>query len=212
MALTLHGYQYSVYARIARMTCLEKGIPYEWSEVNPFSEQMPPSHLSLHPFRRVPALEHDGFVLYETSVIARYIDEAFAGPALQPREPRSRARMAQIVAVTDAYGYWPMVRQVFSHRVFGPRIGRPVDEAAVAAGTTASRDVLAALEKLVGGEGFLVGGGISLADLHLAPMMAYFTAADEGQELLAGSPRLSTWWARIRQRQSLQTTDPGLPG
>jgi glutathione S-transferase len=80
MTLRLHGYRYSVYARIARMTCLEKGVAHEWSEVDPFSEDIPPTYLSLHPFRRVPALEHDGFVLYETAVIARYIDEAFVGP------------------------------------------------------------------------------------------------------------------------------------
>jgi glutathione S-transferase len=127
-------------------------------------------------------------------------------------EPRSRARTAQIVAVIDAYGYWPMVRQVFSHRVFGPRIGRAVDEGAVAAGIAASREVLGALEKLAGGAGFLVGTGISLADLHLAPMMAYFVAADEGQEVLAGLPRLSAWWVSMRQRQSLKATDPGLQG
>jgi glutathione S-transferase len=207
MTLKLHGYQPSVYARIARMTCLEKGVAYEWCEVNPFDAHMPVTYLSLHPFRRVPALQHDGFVLYETGVITRYIDEAFVGPALQPVEPRSRARMAQI----EAYGYWPMVRQVFSHRVFGPRMGRAVDEGTVAAGIAASREVLGALEELAGGAGFLVGAGLSLADLHLAPMMAYFTAADEGQEVLADFPRLSAWWASIRQRQSLQATDPGLP-
>src|SRR6266478_5495835 len=65
----------------------------------------------LHPFRRVPTLVHDDFVLYETQAITRYIDEAFAGPAFQPVQPRQRARMAQVISIIDAYGYVPMVRQ-----------------------------------------------------------------------------------------------------
>ena len=77
----------------------------------------------------MPTLVHDGFVLYETSAITRYVDEAFPGPALQPTEPAQRARMNQIVAIVDSYGYWPMVRQVFSHRVFRRPAGETGDEA-----------------------------------------------------------------------------------
>ena len=70
------------------------------------------------------------------------------GPALQPGAPRALARMDQIIGVVDSYGYWPMVRQVFSHRVFRPRAGRPADEAEVARGLAGAAKVLAALEAL----------------------------------------------------------------
>ena len=45
----------------------------------------------LHPFGRVPALQHDDFVLYETNAIAAYIDDVFPGPKLTPAD-RSSAR------------------------------------------------------------------------------------------------------------------------
>ena len=127
MPLVLHGYRYSVYNRIARLTLAEKGVAYERVEVNPFSPDMPASYLALHPFGRVPALVHDGFALYETGAITRYVDRAFPGPALQPTEPRALARMDQIIGIVDSYGYWPMVRQVFAPRVFRARTGQPVD-------------------------------------------------------------------------------------
>jgi hypothetical protein len=132
MTVTLYGYSYSVYLRIVRMMMLEKGVAWAHIEVDPFTDPIPPEYLALNPFGRVPTLDHDGFVLYETTAITRYIDEAFGGPSLQPEAPPQRARMNQIIAIADSYGYWPMVRQVFSQRVFNARRRTP-DEAVVAA-------------------------------------------------------------------------------
>lgn len=211
MTVVLHGYRYSVYARIVRMVLAEKGVDYDYAEVDPFADDVPSEYLALHPFKRVPTLVHDGFVLYETAAIARYIDEAFEGAPLQPGGSRQRARMAQIVAVMDAYGYWPLVRQVFSHRVFRPRAGERVDESEIRAGLVSSERTLGALEALAEPGRFLVGERLSLADLHLAPMLAYFTAAPEGRDALARQPKLSAWWEQLRRRPSLLATDPGLP-
>ena len=53
--------------------------------VNVFApDGIPAWYTDLHPFGRMPAFEHDGFRLFETAAISRYVDEAFAGPALQP--------------------------------------------------------------------------------------------------------------------------------
>ena len=211
MALVLYGYRYSVYQRIARLTLAEKGVIYEQAEVNPFAPDVPAAYLALHPFGRVPALVHDGFALYETAAITRYVDRAFPGPALQPAEPKALARMDQIIGVVDAYAYWPLVRQVFSHRVFRPRAGQAGDEAEVVKGLAAAVKVIAALEKLMADAAFLVGPSLSLADLHLGAMIAYFVQASEGDALVHKHVRLADWWQKLRQRPSFATTDPGLP-
>jgi glutathione S-transferase len=209
MSLVLHGYHYSVYNRIARLVLAEKGIAYDRVEVNPFAD-LSPEYLTLHPFGRVPTLVHDGFVLYETGAITRYVDRTFAGPALQPTTARALARMDQLIGIIDSYGYWPMVRQVFSHRVFRSAAGRPVDEAEIARGLAGAAKVLAALEALAS-EPFLTGPELSLADLHVGAMIAYFTLAPEGTASLGKHPRLAAWWAELRQRASFAATDPGLP-
>jgi glutathione S-transferase len=212
MALVLHGYRFSVYLRIARIVLAEKSLSYERVEVNPFATDVPKSYLDLHPFNRVPTLVHGDFALYETNAITRYVDEAFAGPPLQPASPRDRARMTQIVSIVDSYGYVPMVRQVFGQRVFGPATGRAPDETAIAKGLESSRRVLGALERLIARDGPIAGGEPwSLADFHLAPMMAYFTTAPEGRDALAGHKRLSAWWSAISRRKSVIETEPGLP-
>ncbi len=211
MSLVLHGYHYSVYLRIARLALAEKGLGYERVEVNPFAPEIPPEYLALHPFGRVPTLVHDAFVLYETGAITRYIDRAFGGPALQPGEARALARMDQIIGIIDSYGYWPMVRQVFSHGAFRPAMGVAADTAEVERGLAGADKVLGALEALAAADTFLVGPALSLADLHLGAMMAYFTAAPDGADLLTRHARLAAWWARVSRRTSFAETDPGLP-
>jgi glutathione S-transferase len=87
----LYGADYSVYVRDARLALLEKGVDHELVPVDIFAEGGPPAwYGDLHPFGKIPAFEHDGFRLFETSAIARYVDEAFDGPALQPSEPPAR--------------------------------------------------------------------------------------------------------------------------
>lgn len=112
----------------------------------------------------------------------------------------------------DAYGYRPMVRQVFEHRVFRPANGEALDEAEVAAGLRASGKVLAALESVAAEGLVLAKGQMTLAECHLAPMLDYFTAAPEGAALLARCSALSRWWADVAERPSLIRTNPGLPG
>ena len=211
MTVVLHGYQYSFYLRIARLALIEKGVAYERVEVDPFADDVPAAYLAMHPFRRVPVLVHDGFVLYETGAITRYVDESFPGPGLQPAAPRERARLTQIISVVDSYAYWPMVRQVFSHSVFRPRMGQPVVVEEIARGLEGSNRALGALEALAAGGDFLVGTRLSLADLHLAPMVAYFAAASEARGVIAAYPKLSAWWQAMANRESLSATDPGLP-
>lgn len=210
MGLVLHGYRHSVYLRVVRMVLAEKGVACERVEVDPFAT-LPEGYRDLHPFGRVPVLVHDGFAVYEAQAIGRYVDEGFAGPALQPAGAAARARMAQVIGVVDSYGYWPLVRQVFSHAVFRPAAGEAGDPAEVAAGFAAAGRVLGALERIAA-EGLVLAGPVALADLHLAPMIAAFVQAPAGAEMLGRHPALARWWAGMRRRESLAATDPGLPG
>jgi len=208
MALTLHGYRPSVYTRVARLALAEKGVAYDRAEVNPFAPDPPADYLALHPFNRVPTLVHDGFVLYETGAITRYVDRAFAGPALQPADPRALARMDQIIGIVDAYAYWPLVRQVYVQAVALPRRGQTGDQKEVQSGLVAVAKVLTALEILASEQAFLVGPALSLADLHLVSMMAYFVDAPEGAAMLAQYPKLQKWFKTLSTRPSFVATDP----
>jgi glutathione S-transferase len=209
--ILLRGYRYSVYTRIARMVLEEKGIAYAREEIDPFSPDLSADYLRRHPFGRVPVLSHGGFDVYETAAIARYVDAGFDGPELLPQDAERLARVAQVVSVVDSYGYWPMIRQVFAQRVFRTALGEQADEAVIAAGLTASGTVLAALDRFAAEGLVLTGREITLADCHLAPMIAYFVQAPEAEAALHRYGALSGWWRTVSSRASLRATDPGLP-
>src|SRR5437660_971438 len=76
------GFPRSTYVHIVRLVLAHKGVVHSFRDLEP--EMGSASHLALHPFDRVPILQHGDFTLYETSAIATYVDEAFEGPPLQP--------------------------------------------------------------------------------------------------------------------------------
>ena len=203
----LHGYRYSVYTRIVRLVLLLKEVEHRTIEVDPFGE-LPEDYLRLNPFGRVPTLVHGKLVLFETSAITRYIDRAFEGCALQPAGAAALARMDQVIAVLDSYGYWPMVRQVASHGWFRPLLGEPCSREEVEKGLAASQAVLSFLEGVAGEGEVLTGRDISLADCHLAPMIDYFMRAEEGKAALASRPTLQRWWDQLSGLEALNATDP----
>jgi glutathione S-transferase len=203
----LHGYRYSVYNRIARLALLAKNVEHETIEVNPFAE-LPEAYLTLHPFGRVPVLIHGAFELFETGAITRYVDRAFDGPTLQPERAAALARMDQVIAVIDAYGYWPMVRQVSSHAFFRPFVGEPSSPREIDSGLVASRKVLSFLDRVAGEGEVLTGRDFTLADCHLAPMMDYFVRAEEGKAALSPHLALQRWWDQVSVLGILKATDP----
>ena len=202
----VYGAAYSVYVRAVRLTLAEKDVPYRLIEVDVFAPGgPPPEHLARHPFGRIPAFEHDGFRLYETGAITRYVDEAFAGPPLQPAGARARARMNQAIGIQDAYVYPNLVWGVYVERVEAPRRGRAPDETRIGRLLPRVETCLAALEALSDGP-WLAGDAISLADLHAAPMFALFLQTPEGVALLSGFPRLARWWTAVSERPSFAAT------
>lgn len=204
----LHGARYSVYVRTALMALLEKGVAFDLVEVDIFAPGGPsPEHLRRHPFGRIPAFEHDGFALYETAAITRYVDEAFPGPALQPADARGRARLTQIIGVLDSYAHRPLVWDIYVERISNPAEGRPTDEARIAAALPKAELCLAVLEGFLGNGPWFLGAALSLADLHAAPILDYFRKAPEGAELLETHPRLAAWWERIAVRPSAAVLD-----
>jgi glutathione S-transferase len=201
------GAAYSVYVRIVRLALEEKHVGYQLREIDVFAPDGPsPDYLARHPFGRIPAFEHAGFRLYEAGAITRYVDDAFPGPTLQPTEAKPRARMNQVLSILDSYAYRALVWDIFVERVRAPEKGRQPDEDRIRSALPVAGQCLAALEEIMGDGPFLSGTDLTLADLHAAPMLAYFVRAPEGGALLTKHASLHRWWDRISQRESMTAT------
>ncbi len=204
MALTLHGFPFSTYTWAARMALHEKGVAYEFVRPDMRSE----AYTALHPYRKMPVLEHDGFRVFEAAAIMRYVDEAFPGPALQPADVRARATMMQWVSAFNDYVAPTAVRGVLIPRfVLGPR-GVAVDDNAVHAAAAAARKALAPFEAALATSPFLAGDELSLADLLLAPVFATGAPLAGRDRYIDGVPNLVNWFARIATRPSFRESMP----
>jgi glutathione S-transferase len=203
----VYGPATSPYVWSARLALAEKGVAHELVEVTAGGFREEP-HISRHPFGKVPAFEHDGFALYETQAILRYIDEAFPSAPLQPIELRPFARMNQIMGIVDAYLAPSLVGGVLYPRIVAPRLGLPTDEAKVAASLPQVKLCLSEIARLAGDQQFLADDMLNLADLMVVTPLCYFKKFPEGQAQLAELPTLAAWLRRMEERQSLQVTRP----
>ncbi len=207
----IYGPAFSTYVRSVLLTLEEKAAPYRLEEVNILEgAHQTPEYRARHPFAKVPAFEHDGFELYETAAIMRYVDETFAGPSLQPGDARARARMEQVLSLINAYAYPACIGACVIQRLVVPLTGGTPDEDAIAEAVPLATTSVEALGALIDGNDFFAGAKLSLADLHVVPIYDYFSQTPEGEAALSGTPNLRRWWAAISERASVQKTKPAL--
>ena len=155
-----------------------------------------PEWLVLNPIGKMPVLEHDGFVLPESAVIAEYLEEAFPIKALLPEGAQDRARVRLITRTLDLYGFGLLE---MARAAMDP--SHSFDETKVRADLERG---LRALDAFVGEDGFAVSGGLSLADCAVAGWLFYARRLIADQGLLTGHPRLAAYLEALAEQPAVQ--------
>lgn len=202
--LTLHGNPYSTFTWSARLALHEKGVEYKFEMANLHA----PDYDKLHPWRKMPVLDHDGFQVYEAFAIARYVDEAFEGPALQPAGAQGRALMTQWVSAFSDYVAGPAVRGVLIPRfVLAPR-GIPFEEASVPVAAANAHKSLQIFDAALANSEYLAGNAPSLADFLLLPVVACNNMLQGADRYADNLPNIGAWMGRMTARPSFKATLP----
>ncbi|HET7576563.1 MAG TPA: glutathione S-transferase family protein [Sphingomicrobium sp.] len=206
--IAVYGIPGSPFLRSVEITLKEKDAPYHLHAMAPM-ETKSAEHLKRHPFGRIPAFEHDGFELYETQAILRYLDQVFPAPPLTPAEPKARARMNQIIGIIEWYFFPKAAAAIAFNRIIAPRLlGIPGDEQAVADAMPMGRTCFAELGRLLGDEAYFTGSSVSIADIMLAAQLDLFGECPEGRELIDDTANLRPWLNRMLARPSFIATAP----
>lgn len=206
--ITLWGFNGSTFVRTVRMALAEKGATgYEQVPVNVLKgEPKSPEHLQRHPFGKVPVVDVDGFRIIETPAITRYLDAVLPGPSLVPADPKDAARMDMTICIIDSYGYAPLIGGVVAYHLFPDFVGGKNKEVHHA-GLENGKKVIGELMRIRGGLPYLAGQEVSIADLYLAPILAYVTLTPHKGEFL-GLPGVQAWWDLVCSRESFRSTQP----
>ncbi len=170
--MILYGSSLSPFVRKTLAYAGEKGIELELQPTG-FPNHSP-EYLEASPFRKMPAFRDGDYMLADSSAIIQYLEAKFPEPALIPADPKLRGKTIWFEEFADTI-LCSCGAKMFFNRVVSPRfLGRPGDEEVAAA---AERDelppILDYLEKVVpDAGGFLVGDGITLADIAVASPFA----------------------------------------
>ncbi|WP_179401523.1 SRPBCC domain-containing protein [Burkholderia guangdongensis] len=197
----------STYVRTVRMALAEKGVAYTLDPAPPHS----PDVLAHNPFGRIPAFCDGPVSFYETRAILAYVDEAFDGPSLLPQwGATAHARGEQWISLVNCHAYDAMVRRYVLQYVFPKGENGQPDRAVIDAALPDIDAQLQAFDGAYGERDYLVGTERSMADLFLAPILAYVEMFPEGAALLGKYPNVRRAQAAIRARSSFAETQPVL--
>ncbi len=165
--LTVIGSFVSPYVRKVLAAMNLKGLAYEVDPITPFFGNDEFGRLS--PLRRIPVLIDGDFSISDSTVICDYLDDAYSGHPLYPRDPRQRARARWFEEFADTRLGDLFIWSLFYQKVVRPMVwGEPTDEERVA---KAEKDDIPAtldyLEDQLPADGFLFGD-IGVADIAIA--------------------------------------------
>jgi glutathione S-transferase len=162
--IKLYGVPLSPFARKALLVLDYKELEYE--NVPTFPGDESPEFRAISPLGKIPVLEHDGFTIPDTSVIARYLDRIAPEKSIYPTDPQLEAKASWLEEYADS----KLVENcagLFRERLLNPKMfNQPTNEEVVAnILDTAMPECLAYLESVVPESGYLVGDSLSIADI-----------------------------------------------
>lgn len=192
--IKLYGHPVSTCTRKVLTALKETKTPYEFVAIDlGKKEHKQEPHLSRQPFGQIPVLEEDGFQLYESRAICRYIS-AKNGDALTPRDVRQRALMDQWSSIEQSNFSSHAMKFVF-HYTFGREQEPSVLDNALQQIEVALRAISKPLEK----REYLAGNQFTIADIGFMPYIEYVMASP-AKSTFEKYPPVIAWWNRVSAR------------
>ncbi|HEY7164284.1 MAG TPA: glutathione S-transferase family protein [Candidatus Binatia bacterium] len=102
--IKLYTFPPSTNSRKVRIVLLEKGLEFERITIDLSKrEQKNPEYLKIHPFGQIPALDDEGFIVYDSTIINEYLEDEYPYPALMPADSEGRARARMMEDFRDTH-------------------------------------------------------------------------------------------------------------
>ena|SRR5919108_2207808 len=198
MGITLYDAVPSSNSDRVKIALHEKGLPYGRITLDlAKKEQKRPEFLKLNPYGKVPVINDEGKILFESCIINEYLDEKYLHPPLMPKDPylRGRGRVLVNYGLDHTHEpYWALRGEML--RKESERNPTLMEEK-----RQTLRNLLQYLEDALGEKSYFLGD-ISLSDIDILPR---FLRMESYGVLPAPSlPRLSAWLQRMKARPSVK--------
>lgn len=200
--ITLHGFAASNYYNIVKYVLLYKEIPFEEHLIYGGGEEW----LAISPVGKIPALTTEqGEHLSETSVICDYLEAAYPQKPLYPEDPAERARIRQIMKVSELYLELPsrkLIAYAFS--------GKPAPEAVLADSRHVITRGVGAMRRLCRFAPYIAGAQMTLADIYVHYANAVVQSIGSRQlewDIIGEIPGMREWAERMRDTPIAQRVE-----
>jgi glutathione S-transferase len=194
--IKLYHFPQSSNSRKVRIALIEKGLEFERVLIDlTKKEQKNPDYLKIHPFGQVPALDDEGFIVYDSTIINEYLEDEYPYPALLPKDSDGRARARMMEDLRDNY-FNPAAGQINREmrKPEGERNAQALD-----AGKAEIFKCFDRIEKELQGKEYLAGE-FSLADIAFMPNLDALERLN-----ISVDPKYKNtlaWIARLKTRPS----------
>ena len=194
--IKFYNFPLSSNSRKVRILLIEKGLEFERINVDlTKKEQKNPEYLKIHPFGQVPALDDDGFILYDSTIINEYLEDEYPHPPLLPSDSEGRARARLMEDFRDNHFTPPFVEII--HEIRKAEAER--DQKVIAHAKEMISQCFDRIENELKGREYLAGT-FSLADIAYMPNIALL----ERLEIPVGPKfkNMHAWMGRLKARPS----------
>jgi glutathione S-transferase len=182
--------------------CGELALPFERRDIGgPFGGNRTPEYLALNPNGLVPTIDDDGFVLWESNVIVRYLVSKYASGAALSLYPAGLGRRAEAERWMDWQQTTLAAPMGILFRALLRKPPTPVDDAALEAARDKACASWEMLDRALENRSYVAGAELTVGDIALGNAIhRWYRLPIERPSL----PRLEAWYARLCQRPAYQ--------
>ena len=192
--ITIFGPAFSSYVRSAMLCCEEANIPYQLED--------PTKNSQPHPFEKIPVMNDNGFILYETAAICRYLDRCSATTVLSPTDIKQLAWMDQWISVANCYFDPVFIRSFILEIAFPKGENGQIDENNISAILPKVKHHLNIANSALQQHPYFSGDQPGIADYLIMPMIDYLYFSSRLNTILEKMTRLAEYYSELKQRPS----------
>jgi len=211
MVLKLYGNSTFQASQRVALVLLEKEVPFELVEIDYWNrEHKSPEYLEKQPFGQTPYIDDEGFILYESRAICRYIATKYAdqGTKLIPTDLKGNALFEQAVSI-EQNNFDPFAFAAVLENFYKPKYhGIASDPAVFEKNITKLSANLDAYDVILSKQNYLAGNELTLADLFHLPWGD--SLADVGSNIMESKPNVARWFKDITSRPNWVSVKAGI--
>ena len=197
--LIIWGRDNSVNVQKALWFCEEAGVAYERRDAGlNFGVVNTDTYRALNPNGLVPTIDDDGFILWESNAVVRYLASKHSNGALYPENLQARARADQWMDWSNTT-FWPTIRPLFLGLIRTEPSKR--DSTLIEQQRVATANICKTLDAHLSRNEFMGGDQFSIGDMPLGcSLWRWFAMPVERPP----TPNLERWFAQLKERPAFR--------